>query len=206
MKRNILAASVLLALLSGCQPSAEKTAGQKTAAANSTKSRTLTMNSQDYSTNLVVNKAPEAAFTAIQNFRGWWSEEIEGPTDELNQTFFYHYKDVHLCKLQLVEVVPNKKLMYLVLDNEFNFVKDKTEWVGTKLIFELTPEAGQTKIVFTHQGLVPEDECYQVCQDAWTSYIQGSLKELIETGKGKPNGKEGGLNDELVKKWGLPDK
>jgi hypothetical protein len=29
------------------------------------------------------------------------------------------------------------------------------------------------------------------------------LKNLIETGTGKPNGKEGGLNAELVEKWGL---
>jgi hypothetical protein len=59
---------------------------------------------------------------------------------------------------------------------------------------------------FTHEGLVPEHECYSVCQDAWTSYIQGSLKSLITTGKGKPNAKAGGLNAELVEKWGLPKK
>ncbi len=44
------------------------------------------------------------------------------------------------------------------------------------------------------------------CNDAWTSYIQGSLHSLITTGKGKPNPKEGGLNAELVEKWGLPKK
>lgn len=164
------------------------------------------MNNKDYTTDILVSKTPETTFKAIQNFRGWWSEEIQGSTDALNETFFYHYKDVHLCKLKLIERVPNKKLVYQVTDNQFNFVKDKTEWIGTKLIFELTPKGPQTQIVFTHQGLVPEYECFPVCQDAWTSYIQGSLKSFIETGKGKPNGKEGGLNAELVKKWGLPDK
>src|SRR5690606_18703433 len=39
---------------------------------------------------------------------------------------------------------------------------------------------------FTHRGLVPAYECYKICHDAWTHYIQGSLKELITTGKGKP--------------------
>jgi hypothetical protein len=78
--------------------------------------------------------------------------------------------------------------------------------VGTNLIFELMPEDNKTKIIFTHEGLIPAYECYNVCRDAWTSYIQGSLQNLITTGKGKPNGKEGGLNAELVKKWGLPNK
>jgi hypothetical protein len=74
------------------------------------------------------------------------------------------------------------------------------------MIFDITKQGGNTKVIFTHQGLVPEYECYNVCHDAWSSYIQGSLQSLITTGKGKPNGKEGGLNAELVEKWGLPDK
>jgi hypothetical protein len=164
------------------------------------------MNSKDYSTSILVDQNPAKAFNAIENFRGWWSEEIEGPTDQLNEIFFYHYKDVHLCRIKLIEIITDRKLVYQVIDNHFNFIKDTSEWINTKLIFELMKEGDKTKIIFTHEGLVPEYECYNVCHDAWTSYIQGSLKNLIETGKGKPNGKEGGLNDELVEKWGLPKK
>ena len=165
-----------------------------------------TMENKNYTSTITVDKNASTAFNAIKNFRGWWSEEIEGNTDKLGETFFYHYKDVHLCKLQLVEDVPNNRLVYLVKDNEFNFTKDKTEWINTRLIFDLSSEGNKTKIEFTHEGLTPRYECFQVCNDAWTSYIQGSLKNYIETGKGKPNGKEGGLNAELVEKWGLPDK
>ncbi|MDR3679193.1 MAG: SRPBCC domain-containing protein [Flavipsychrobacter sp.] len=164
------------------------------------------MKKNDFTSTIVVEQSPSTAFNAIKNFRAWWSEDIQGKTDQLNETFFYHYKDVHLCKIKLIEMVADKKLVYQVIENEFNFVKDKTEWVGTKLIFEIMPTGDQTKIVFTHEGLVPEYECYNVCNDAWSGYIQGSLKSLITTGKGKPNGKEGGLNAELVKKWGLPNK
>lgn len=164
------------------------------------------MENKNFTTSIVVPQSAAEAFSAIKNFRAWWSEEITGKTGELNETFFYHYKDVHLCKIKLIESIPEKKLVYKVIDNQFNFTKDKTEWINTKLIFELTPDRNKTKIVFTHEGLVPEYECYQVCNDAWSSYIQGSLQSLITTGKGKPNGKEGGLNAELVKKWGLPDK
>jgi hypothetical protein len=164
------------------------------------------MESKDFKTSILVDKSPADIIDAIVNFRAWWSEEIEGITDQLNETFFYHYKDVHLCKIKLVEIIPDKKLVYKVLDNEFNFTKDKTEWINTKLIFDILPENGKTKLVFTHEGLVPTYECYDVCEDAWTSYIQGSLYSLITTGKGKPNPKEGGLNAELVEKWGLPNK
>jgi len=83
------------------------------------------------------------------------SEEIEGATDELNETFFYHYKDVHLSKIKLIEIIPDKKLVYLVIDNEFNFVEDKTEWINTKLIFEIAQDNGKTKMMFPHEGLTP---------------------------------------------------
>ncbi|WP_162126356.1 SRPBCC family protein [Flavobacterium phycosphaerae] len=161
---------------------------------------------KNYTTTIIVDKDISSAFNSVTNFRGWWSEEIEGNTDKPGETFFYHYKDVHLCKIKLMEMITDKKIIYQVIDNEFNFTKDKTEWVNTKLIFDLSTEANKTKIVFTHEGLVPEYECYNVCNDAWTSYIQGSLKDFIEKGIGKPNGKEGGLNAELVLKWGLPNK
>jgi hypothetical protein len=164
------------------------------------------MASKSYTSIITVNKSAHDAFNAIQNFRGWWSQEIQGSTDKIEETFLYHYKDVHLCKIKLIEMQEGKRLVYQVVDNEFNFTKDKTEWINTKLIFELQPVDNSTRIIFTHEGLVPEYECYAVCNDAWTSYIQGSLKDFIETGTGKPNGKEGGLNAELVEKWGLPDK
>lgn len=164
------------------------------------------MAKKDYSTSIMVDKDVSSAFDSIKNFRGWWSKEIEGNTDKLGDTFFYHYKDVHLCKIKLTEVQKDKKLVYQVLDNQFNFTKDKTEWINTRLVFDLQPDGDKTRIIFTHEGLVPEYECYAVCKDAWKSYIQGSLKSFIETGTGKPNGKEGGLNAELVQKWGLPNK
>src|SRR5690606_22219092 len=93
------------------------------------------MSDQNYTATIMVNQSLETAFNAIKNFRAWWSEDIEGPTDKLNEAFFYHYKDVHLCKIKLIEMIPNRKLVYLVLDNQFSFTKDKNEWINTKLIF-----------------------------------------------------------------------
>ncbi len=162
------------------------------------------MKKDNYTSIITVENEITAAFNAIKNFRAWWSEDIEGKTGKLGETFFYHYKDVHLCKLKLIEEIPNKKLVYLVIENQFNFTKDKTEWTNTKLIFDLTSEGNNTKIIFTHEGLTPQYECYKICNDAWTNYIQNSLYKLITTGKGEPNPKDkDGFNAEIVEKWKL---
>src|SRR4051812_14145186 len=100
----------------------------------------IDMEKKDFTSSILVDRTPSVAFNAIKNFRAWWSEEIEGKTDKLNETFFYHYKDVHLCKIKLIELIPDKKLVYQVIDNQFSFTKDKTEWINTKMIFEIKKE------------------------------------------------------------------
>ncbi|HEV8084970.1 MAG TPA: SRPBCC domain-containing protein [Chitinophagaceae bacterium] len=169
------------------------------------KQKSYNMNNENFTSSIMVDKTPIEAFNAIKNFKSWWSEDIEGNTDQLNETFFYHYKDMHLCKIKLIEMVPGKKLVYQVVANEFSFTKDKTEWVNTKLVFDISTEGKQTKVTFTHEGLVPEYECYNVCHDAWTGFIQKSLKNLINTGKGEPNPKGGTnkINADNIKKWNL---
>ena len=141
----------------------------------------------DFTTTILVDQTPEQAFNAINNVRGWWSEEIEGRTDKLNEEFDYQYEDLHKCRIKIIELAPAKKVVWLVLDNYFSFTKDKSEWKDTKIIFEIAQKDNKTGIRFTHQGLVPEYECFEACRDGWTTYIQTSLRNLISTGKGKPN-------------------
>lgn len=149
----------------------------------------MKMETTDFTSTIVVDQKPEQVFNAINNVRGWWSEEIEGNTNHLNEVFNYHYEDVHRCEIKIVEFVPNKKIVWEVLDNYFKFTQDKTEWIGTKIIFDISEKDGKTQLVFTHAGLTPQYECYEICRDAWTTYIQSSLRNLITTGKGQPNGK-----------------
>ena len=147
------------------------------------------MTTPDFTATLLVDQTPKQVFDAINNVRGWWSEEIEGGTNKLNDEFKYHYEDVHRCKMKIIELVPNEKVVWHVLDNYFKFTKDKNEWKDTKIIFEISQQDNKTQLRFTHLGLVPQYECYEICSDAWTNYIQNSLRNLITTGKGQPNGK-----------------
>jgi hypothetical protein len=160
------------------------------------------MNNTNYTTTIVVDNSPEEVFNAINNVRGWWSEQIDGATDKLNDEFHYHFKDVHLCRMKLIEVLPGQKVVWQVLDNYFNFIEDQQEWQGTKVCFEISIKDDKTQLVFTHLGLVPEDECFRICSDAWGNYIRNSLRSLIETGKGHPNTKDDtAFNTALLEKW-----
>lgn len=145
------------------------------------------MAASDFTTTVTVDQSPKEAFNAINNVRGWWSEEIEGETSKLNDEFSYHFEDVHICKMKLTEVIPDRKVVWLVLENYFKFTQDKHEWVGNKIIFDIEEKNGKTQIRFAQQGLTPEYECFEICQNAWTQYIGHSLADLISKGKGQPN-------------------
>jgi len=150
------------------------------------------MNVQNFTTTFAVDQTPEEAFAAINNVRRWWSGEIEGSTDKLGDEFTYRYQDVHYSKQKITELVPGKKVVWLVLDSYLNFTKDKSEWNGTEITFEVSKKGKKTEIRFTHLGLVPEFECFNACSNAWGFYTNGSLRSLITTGKGEPNQKENG--------------
>lgn len=148
------------------------------------------MTAPDFKTTFTVDQTPEEVFNAINNVRGWWSENIEGRTDALNATFNYHYQDIHLTRLKITEFIPGKKVVWLVEENRFNFTQDETEWTGTKIIFDIAQKDGRTQLTFTHLGLVPEYECYDICNSAWSGYVNKSLYGLITTGQGKPTPKD----------------
>lgn len=145
------------------------------------------MDNNSFTAVFSVDQTPEEVFAAINNVRGWWSEEIEGSTDKPGAEFNYHFKDIHRCKVKITELIVGKKVVWHVLDNYFNFTKDKTEWKGTDIVFNVSKKGDKTEIRFTHQGLVPEYECYDACSEGWGFYINTSLQDLITTGKGQPN-------------------
>ena len=145
------------------------------------------MNDQNYTTTFTVDQSPAEVLAAINHVRAWWSEEIDGAADKPGSVYYYHFKEIHRCTIKVTELVSNKKVVWHVLHNDFNFIKDKTEWNDTDIVFEIEKKGDGTEVRFTHVGLAPSHECYEVCSDAWGTYINGSLRDLIATGTGHPN-------------------
>ena len=145
------------------------------------------MENQNFATSFLVDQTPEEVFNAINNVRGWWSGEIEGDTDKLNAEFTYRVPDMHYSKQKITEFIPGKKVVWHVSDASLSFVKDKNEWKGTNIVFEIAKKGNKTEVRFTHIGLVPDFECYNDCSNAWGMLINGNLRKLITTGKVQPS-------------------
>jgi len=140
-----------------------------------------------FTTTLSVDQRPDEVFAAVLNVRGWWSENIDGPTDQSGELFTYHHQDVHRCTMRVAEMTSPTRVVWHVVDNHFNFTDDANEWKGTEIHFDITRVGTKTELRFTHLGLGPAYECFDVCSGSWDFYLQTSLRGLIRTGKGLPN-------------------
>ena len=147
------------------------------------------MENLNYSTEIETSKTSNAAYTAINTVHLWWTENFEGSSKKLNDEFTVTFGETFI-KLKVIELVNNYKVVWQVTDCYKHFLKNKKEWVDTKICFDIINEGnGKTKITFTHFGLSSPLECYEICCNAWNGYLQGSLKNLISTGKGTPDKK-----------------
>ncbi|MEY2828516.1 MAG: hypothetical protein RIQ33_374, partial [Bacteroidota bacterium] len=104
---------------------------------------------------------------------GLFNETIEGKSEGINDEFSFKAGDgMHYSNQKLVELVTDKKIVWLVTQSNLSFLKNTHEWVGTKICFNIEKDGNKTKITFTHDGLIPQIECYGGCSSAWTQYLQ----------------------------------
>jgi len=144
------------------------------------------MNKKNLTITVDVDQSAHEVFNAVNNVSKWWTENLKGGTKALNDEFTVQFEDVHYSKQRLIEVVPDKKVVWLITESRLSFLENKAEWNDTRLVFDISTHGDKTRLQFTHVGLVPDIECYKDCSNAWGYYISGSLAKLIASGKGQP--------------------
>lgn len=141
-----------------------------------------------YRQTLTLEAAPAAVYAALatkDGLRRWWTEDCDGQTHPggvLTFRFGASHKEMRVERL-----VPDREVAWRCVGAHIAFLERKDEWVGTTIVFRLVPEGEtRTRVEFEHVGLVPEFECYELCDNGWR-YFLASLKGLVETGRGTPH-------------------
>jgi uncharacterized protein YndB with AHSA1/START domain len=145
------------------------------------------MSGQSFTTSFTVDRTPDQVFDAVLDVPGWWMTTIDGDTRALGDEFSFRVPDVHYCKLRVTELIPGERVVWQVVENHMTFIDDQSEWIGTEIRFEISPTEGGTELRFTHDGLVPTYECFDICRNAWSFYAGDSLRKLAATGQGEPS-------------------
>jgi uncharacterized protein YndB with AHSA1/START domain len=141
------------------------------------------LENNDYTFVIDSSKTAATIFPILLDVRQWWSglfgEQIEGHSNKSDDEFTFSAGDgIHYSKQQLIELIPNQKITWLVTESTLGFLKKKDEWTGTSFGFTLLPLDNGTKVIFTHKGLTPPIECYEQCTSAWSQYLNNLAMKL----------------------------
>jgi len=160
------------------------------------------MKKRSYTTTIEVTQAARNVFNAINDVTKWWSKDFKGNATELNDEFVIDHPNQHYSKQKLVEVIPDKKVVWLVTESKLYWLtNNKEEWTDTEMVFELDTNGNKTILHFTHEGLTPDKECYAMCEKGWNIIIKDWLFHLITTGSpSKEMEKAAEIRNELLDK------
>lgn len=141
------------------------------------------MSTQNFTHPFTTSRFPEEVFNTLINPKNWWigfhNEIISGKSENINDAFIFDAGNgVHHSVQKLIEINPDKKIAWEVIDSSLTFLKNSKEWTGTKITFEILNENNMTKVTFIHDGLVPEFECFGGCSSAWKQYLEKLEKNL----------------------------
>ena len=81
--------------------------------------------------------------------------------------------------MEVKELNPQKDIRWHCLDGP-------EEWIGTDITFQLSQQDDQTILLFSHSNWREAVEFTAHCSMKWAVFLL-SLREYVETGKGKPS-------------------
>ena len=143
------------------------------------------MKTQEFHCSIAVNITAKEAEQMISRVSEWWVKDVEGKTKKLNDEFTVHFSTTWVA-FKIIEVIQEKKIVWLVTNCNLPWNTDFKEWKDTQIVWEISNEKNKTKINFNHIGLSKLD-CGNQCMNSWGGYIKQSLLKLITEGKGLQN-------------------
>jgi hypothetical protein len=122
------------------------------------------------------SKNEKEVYYLLLNVKEWWSglfnEKIIGAFKKIGDEFTFNAGDgIHYSNQKIIELIPNQKIVWLVTESNLSFLNNTNEWANTRICFDIAKKGNLVNIVFTHEGLIPDIECYNQCTNAWTQYL-----------------------------------
>jgi uncharacterized protein YndB with AHSA1/START domain len=117
------------------------------------------------------------AITTPGELARWWTIDTQGES-EVGGKLSFRFGDVGGFDMEVVELDPNGRVRWSVIGGP-------EEWIGTEIDWHLTQSNEYTIILFEHRGWREPVEFMYHCSTKWATFLM-SLKELVETGTGKP--------------------
>ncbi len=146
------------------------------------------MKNQSYHNSITADIPGSEVFDKISRVPEWWGTDFQGQSRNVGDVFTVRFQSGDIYTIKIVDVVPDKKIVWQVIDSVRPSLKDINEWTGTQIVWDISSQGDATQVDMTHVGLDPDLECYDVCSQGWDFLILKSLFNLITENQGNPVG------------------
>lgn len=123
------------------------------------------------------------AFATIEGLSNWWTDETTGDEKiggKIKFTFRTVTGDIKgEMQMEVKEMKPSQRVSWQCIEGP-------GEWIGTEITFDLSQQDDQTILLFGHRNWREAVEFTAHCSMKWAVFLL-SLREYVETGKGKPS-------------------
>ena len=113
---------------------------------------------RDYTTTIRADSPATQAVEAIDRVGAWWTKSFEGSTQQVGDTFRVRFGETFVV-FEILEHT-GERIVWRVKESLLPWLRDKTEWTGTDVVWHVTVDGRETTVQMTHKGLVPNAECY----------------------------------------------
>jgi len=127
-----------------------------------------------------IKASVEEVYTALTTDSGlstWWTTDTSGAGDVGSIIEFRFGGDGP--DFQVMELQPNSLVRWR------HHGEMPKAWMGTEINFQLSTIGDQTYVLFTHSNWRDASEFMGHCSTKWAVFLL-SLKDALETGKGRP--------------------
>jgi hypothetical protein len=150
------------------------------------------MRTDNYKSKITVNADADKVFWALtEGMHEWWTVP-DAPMKKVGDRSKFTFppgKSYWTFEASVLE--PGKCVEMICVDalhlHEGQPEEVETEWLGTRVVWNIETMGPQTNIHIEHHGLVPSLHCFSICEEGWDFFFTDSLKAYLDTGAGKPH-------------------
>jgi hypothetical protein len=141
---------------------------------------------RSYRTTIQSSITPGEALRRIGEVWRWWAKDVDGAASTVGDLFTVRFASGDRYTLRVAELEPAERVVWDVTDAFQGWVDNPTEWVGTRIVWTVSPRPDGTSVQLEHVGLVPDLQCFERCTGGWTYLVHDSLAAYLAGGSGQP--------------------
>ncbi len=119
------------------------------------------------------------ALTDVDKLAHWWTTDVRGKS-VIGGTLEFWFSGFQAATMEVTALNANELVGWHVIDG------GAQDWIGTEIEFRILCDEGKMLLHFRHSKWKEVAKSFPHCSLGWAIFLL-SLKEFVETGKGRPH-------------------